>query len=188
MVRRTELLNTIGVIAALLLQLTIGDSVCVYTKPKELGLFVAIFSNISYFSNIYALISTLTSSWWAVVYGTYGDTLRPIIGLGIAFVSLLIEQLLCTIVKRFDFVSPETPTWIPLFIVWIIPYTLTLIAVTVMIFQQQTEAKLAREGRGQQGLDLVDMEDRRENDPLNSFNARPIMRGQWRTPRTSVFS
>ena len=172
MVQRTNLIDSVGVIAALLLPLTIDDSTCMHTKPMALGLFAEIFSNISFFANVYSLMGTLTGSWWAVIYEVYGDVIRPIIGLVIAFVSLLIEKLLCNIIDAYEFNDTTITKSTGKFIAWMVPFVITVIAIFIMTFQQQSDARIARAQRLKEGLSMVDKEDRRDGDPFNSFSTK----------------
>ena len=175
MVSRTDLLNTIGVIAALLLPLTITDNTCTYTDPEWLGLAAAVFSNISYFANMYSLLGTLTASWWAVTYQVYGDVIRPTVALAIAFISMLIEQLFCKIIGSFEFdVEPKSKT-IGAFVTWVVPFGLVVLMLPMMIIEQHREAKMALKERRKEGLGLVDKEDRRNGDVFNTFSAIPYV-------------
>lgn len=183
MVQRTDLLNTIGLIAALLLPLNDSADENVHTKPMWLGITVKALSNISFFSNLYALISTLTASYWAVQYEVYGDVWRPVYGLTIAFFTFVFEKFLGAIVECFGLVDSaaenafqttkqfEAP-WSPwMFGVYVVPFTLTIVAICTTYCEQGDEAASDRKERVDQGLKPIDPEYRRKNDRFNGVKS-----------------
>lgn len=182
MVLRTDLLNTIGVIAALLLPITTTENLYIITTPKEVGFVIGLLSNTSYFANLYSIVGTLSASYWAVAYEVYGDVKRPLVGLILAFISLLIEMVLGTTVACFDLVDRQAddayklykthaqPSMIPFFLIWIIPFSLMLIAMIEMYIMHRIEAIRWRTQRKDQELPLVDPENRRKDDPFSVWD------------------
>jgi len=183
MVLRTDLLNTIGVIAALLLPLTTEEDSVIRTQPMAIGVCMKCLSNVSYFANLYSLLATLTASYWAVKYEVYGDVRRPIIGLVIAFITLLCDNLLGVIIECFDMVDRDEedayaqyktyrPPWsVWMFLVWVVPFAITILATVEIIIGQRMDSYQHRLERDAEGLPLVDPEKRRPGDAF-SWNNR----------------
>lgn len=179
MVLRTDLLNTIGLIAALLLPLTKSNDNLVHTNPMALGIVMKCFSNISYFANLYSLISTLSASYYAIAYEVYGDIWRPLFGLMVAFASLMCEQLLQLVIVCFELVDEanesayklrntyRSPWSVPMFTIGIVPFVVMLLAILESVIAQRLDARQHHIERKREGLPAVDGEKRRRGDPFN---------------------